>query len=47
VLVVTPPAVLALFLAADGVLRANLSHNDLFSRWRLPLLRLLLRAPEP
>jgi signal transduction histidine kinase len=30
VLVVTPPAALALFLAADVVLRANLSHNDLF-----------------
>ena len=29
-LVVTPPAALALFLAADVVLRANLSHNDLF-----------------
>ena len=30
VLVVTSPVVLALFLAADAVLRANLSHNDLF-----------------
>jgi signal transduction histidine kinase len=30
VLVVTPPAVLALFLAADVVLRANLRHNEVF-----------------
>ena len=30
VLAVTSPAALALFLAADVVLRANLSHNDLF-----------------
>jgi hypothetical protein len=29
-LVVTPPAVLALFLAADVALKANLSRNDLF-----------------
>ena len=30
VLAVTSPLVLALFLAADAALRANLSHNDLF-----------------